>query len=51
MSAPLSPVHAVALVARREFLTQVRKKSFLISNAIVLLAIVGGIVAVSLFAG
>ncbi|MGW3481127.1 ABC transporter permease [Rhodococcus indonesiensis] len=51
MSAPLSPVHAVALVARREFLTQVRKKSFLISNAIILLAIVGGIVAVSLFSG
>ncbi|OLL20988.1 MULTISPECIES: ABC transporter permease [unclassified Rhodococcus (in: high G+C Gram-positive bacteria)] len=51
MSAPLSPARAVALVARREFLTQIRKKSFLISNAIILLAIVGGIVAVSLFSG
>ncbi|MDH6280889.1 ABC transporter permease [Prescottella agglutinans] len=47
----LTPIRAIALVARREFLTQVRKKSFLISNAIVLVAIIGGIVAVSIFSG
>lgn len=47
----LSPSRAIALVARREFLTQVRKKSFLISNAIVLIAIVGAIVAASIFSG
>ncbi|WP_433610468.1 ABC transporter permease [Prescottella agglutinans] len=47
----LSPTRAIALVARREFLTQVRKKSFLISNAIVLIAIVGAIVAASIFSG
>ncbi|MCQ4118018.1 ABC transporter permease [Rhodococcus tibetensis] len=51
MSAPLSPVRAIGLVARREFLTQVAKKSFVISNVIILLAIVGGIVAYSLFSG
>ncbi|MFC9788829.1 ABC transporter permease [Rhodococcus sp. NPDC127528] len=53
MSAPtaLSNARAISLVVRREFLTQVRKKSFLISNVIVLVAIVGGIVAYSLFAG
>ncbi|MBM7413651.1 MULTISPECIES: ABC transporter permease [Nocardiaceae] len=48
---PLSAGRAIALVARREFDVQVRKKSFLISNAIVLLVIVGGIVAFSIFAG
>ncbi|WP_137723429.1 ABC transporter permease [Prescottella subtropica] len=47
----LSPIRAIALVARREFLTQVRKKSFLISNVIVLIAIVGGLIAVSIFSG
>ncbi|UOT05436.1 ABC transporter permease [Rhodococcus opacus] len=51
MSAPLSPARAIGLVARREFLTQVAKKSFVISNVIILLAIVGGIVAYSLFSG
>ncbi|MFE3289681.1 ABC transporter permease [Rhodococcus sp. NPDC059234] len=53
MSTPtaLSNARAVSLVARREFLTQVRKKSFLISNVIVLVAIIGGIVAYSLFSG
>ncbi|WP_328813269.1 ABC transporter permease [Rhodococcus sp. NBC_00297] len=48
---PLSAGRAIALVARREFDVQVRKKSFLISNAIVLLFIVGGIVAFSIFSG
>ncbi|MEV0947818.1 ABC transporter permease [Rhodococcus sp. NPDC049939] len=47
MSAPLHPVRAIGLVARREFITQVSKKSFVISNAIILLAIVGGILAYS----
>ncbi|MFP5068356.1 ABC transporter permease [Pseudonocardia nantongensis] len=42
---------AVALVARREFRAQVVKKSFVISNAIVLLVIAGGIVAFSVFGG
>ncbi|MFC4603435.1 ABC transporter permease [Rhodococcus kronopolitis] len=55
MSAPtspaLSPARAVGLVARREFLTQVRKKSFLISNLIILIAIIGGIAAYALFSG
>ncbi|MBY6348732.1 ABC transporter permease [Rhodococcoides corynebacterioides] len=51
MTEQLSSRRAIALVARREFDVQVRKKSFLISNAIVLLVIVGGIVAFSLFSG
>lgn len=51
MSAPLSRTRAITLVARREFRTQVMKKSFIISNVIILLVIVGGIVAYSLFSG
>ncbi|NLU82460.1 ABC transporter permease [Rhodococcus sp. HNM0569] len=51
MSAPLSNTRAIGLVARREFQTQVAKKSFVISNVLVLLAIVGGIVATSIFSG
>ncbi|PTR28662.1 ABC-2 type transport system permease protein [Rhodococcus sp. OK519] len=47
----LSPARAIALVARREFLTQVQKKSFVVSNVIVLIAIIGGIVAASIFSG
>ncbi|MFC9515234.1 ABC transporter permease [Nocardiaceae bacterium NPDC056970] len=47
----LNPTRAIALVARREFLTQVQKKSFLVSNVIVLIAIIGGIVAASIFSG
>ncbi|MFD1810749.1 ABC transporter permease [Rhodococcus gannanensis] len=42
---------AVALVARREFRTQVHKRSFVISNLIILVAIVGGIVGYSIFSG
>lgn len=42
---------AIALVARREFRTQVGKRSFLISNLITLVVIVGGIVAYSIFSG
>jgi ABC-2 type transport system permease protein len=51
MSAPLTTSRAIGLVARREFVTQVRKKSFLISNAIVLVAIIVGIVVASIFSG
>lgn len=51
MSAPLTATRAIGLVARREFSTQVRKKSFVISNAIVLVAIVVGIVAMSILSG
>ncbi|MBH0118844.1 ABC transporter permease [Rhodococcus sp. CX] len=51
MSAPLTTTRAIGLVARREFVTQVRKKSFVVSNAIVLVAIVVGIVAMSIFGG
>ncbi|MGX7723754.1 ABC transporter permease [Rhodococcus sp. 5G237] len=51
MSVPLSNARAVGLVASREFVTQVRKKSFLISNAIILVAIVVGIVATSVLSG
>ncbi|MGB7364960.1 MAG: ABC transporter permease [Rhodococcus sp. (in: high G+C Gram-positive bacteria)] len=47
----LSSRRAISLVAKREFDVQVRKKSFLISNAIVLLIIVGGIIATSIFSG
>lgn len=51
MSAPLSNARAVTLVARREFVTQVQKKSFLVSNAIVLIAIIAGIVGFSVLSG
>ncbi|MFC7448158.1 ABC transporter permease [Rhodococcus daqingensis] len=47
----MNTARAVRLVAKREFLTQVRKKSFLISNLVILLAIVGGIVGYSIFSG
>lgn len=48
---PLTGRRAIALIARREFDVQVRKKSFLISNAIVLVVIIGGIIAFSIFSG
>lgn len=51
MSTQLSGARAVGLVARREFTTQIAKKSFLISNIIILIAIVGGIIGISLFSG
>jgi ABC-2 type transport system permease protein len=44
-------LRAVTLVARREFRTQVRKKSFLVSNLIILIAIIGGIIGYSVFSG
>lgn len=51
MSAPMSFGTGIALVAKREFLTQVVKKSFIVSNVVILLAIVGGIIAYSVFSG
>ncbi|MCJ0904914.1 ABC transporter permease [Rhodococcus sp. ARC_M6] len=51
MSTPLSGTRAIGLVAKREFTTQIAKKSFLISNIIILIAIIGGIIAFSLFSG
>ena len=51
MSTQLSGARAVGLVARREFTTQIAKKSFLISKIIILIAIVGGIIGISLFSG
>jgi ABC-2 type transport system permease protein len=45
MSAPLSPTRAVLLVARREFVTQVRSRSFVIGIVftLVVLALAGGV--------
>ncbi|MFE7203719.1 ABC transporter permease [Pseudonocardia alni] len=48
-SATLPAHRAVALVARREFRVQVHKRSFWISNAIMVLVIVGGMVAYAVF--
>lgn len=47
----LSPWNATLLVAEREILAQVRSKSFLISNAITLLLLLGGIVLSSVLGG
>ena len=47
---PTGPARIIALVARRELTTRVRTKSFLISTAIVLVLILGGIIAASVFA-
>ncbi|OZC76785.1 ABC transporter permease [Rhodococcus sp. 06-418-5] len=51
MSSQLNSFSAVSLIAKREFTVQVIKKSFVISNAIILAVIVGGIVAFSIFSG
>jgi ABC-2 type transport system permease protein len=48
---PTGPARIIAMVARRELVTRARTKSFLISNAIILVAILGGIVAASVFSG
>ena len=47
---PTGPARIIALVARRELTTRMRTKSFLISNAIILVLILGGIIAASVFA-
>ena len=46
-----SPARIIALVAKRELTTRARTKSFLISNAIILVLILGGIIAASVFTG
>lgn len=52
MNAPaISNGRAIRLVARREFRTQVAKRSFLVSNVLTLVVIVGAIIAVSIFSG
>jgi len=48
---PTGPARVIALVAKREITTRARTKSFLISNAIILAVILGGIIATSLFGG
>lgn len=50
-TAPLSGWSATLLVAEREIVSQVRSKSFLISTAITIIVIVGGIVLGSVFGG
>ncbi|MDJ0427461.1 ABC transporter permease [Rhodococcus fascians] len=51
MSSQLNSLSAVSLIAKREFTVQVMKKSFVISNVIILAVIVGGIIAFSIFSG
>jgi len=53
MSTPnaTSAARIVALVAKREIIAAARTKSFLVSNAIILVLILGGIVGASLFFG
>jgi ABC-2 type transport system permease protein len=46
---PTSPARVIGLVAKREITTRARTKSFLISNAIVLVLILGGIIGASVF--
>lgn len=51
LGSPTSPARIIALVAKRELVTRARTKSFLISNAIILVVILGGIIAASVFTG
>ncbi|WP_037143788.1 ABC transporter permease [Rhodococcoides fascians] len=51
MSTQVSSSRAIGLIAKREFTVQVMKKSFVISNVIILAVIIGGIIAYSIFAG
>lgn len=51
MSTAVSSSRAIGLIAKREFTVQVMKKSFVISNVIILAVIIGGIIAYSIFAG
>ena len=48
---PTSPARIVALVAKREITTRARTRSFLVSNAVILALILGGIIAMSIFSG
>jgi ABC-2 type transport system permease protein len=47
----MNSTRTVALIAKREFDVQVRKKSFIVSNIIIVAVIVIGIVAYSIFSG
>ncbi len=49
LGSPTGPARIIALVAKREIVTRARTKSFLISNAIILVVILGGIIAASVF--
>jgi ABC-2 type transport system permease protein len=51
LGSPTGPARIIALVAKRELTTRIRTKSFLISNAIILVLILGGIIAASVFTG
>ncbi|MBY6413080.1 ABC transporter permease [Rhodococcus sp. BP-252] len=51
MSQQMSSSRAIGLIAKREFTVQVMKKSFVISNVIILAVIIGGIIAYSIFSG
>jgi len=46
---PTSPARVIALVARRELVSRARTKSFIISNVIILVVILGGTIAASVF--
>lgn len=46
-----TPIQTIALVSQREFLTRVRTKSFLVSNAIILALMIGGLIVTSIFVG
>lgn len=47
----ITPWNAVRLVAKREMLVQLRSKAYLVSFAVTLLAIVGGIIVMGLMGG
>lgn len=51
MSQQMSSSRAIGLIAKREFTVQVMKKSFVISNVIILAVIIGGIIAYSIISG
>ncbi|WP_024793424.1 ABC transporter permease [Tomitella biformata] len=46
-----SALRTIALVSQREFTTRARTKSFLISNALILALMIGGLIVTSIFVG
>ncbi|MCX6467798.1 MAG: ABC transporter permease [Corynebacteriales bacterium] len=50
-STRLGASRAVSLIARREISTRVRARSFLITNALLLVVIIGGLIVASIFTG
>lgn len=46
-----SALRTIALVSQREFLTRARTKSFIISNALILALMIGGLIVTSIFVG